>query len=402
MNAPAKPHEITLDDKYTLDRGRAFMTGTQALVRLPMLQRARDLAAGLNTAGFISGYRGSPIGSFDQALWRAKKHLAEQPHPFPARRERGPRRDLDLGHAAAQPVSGRQVRRRVRHVVRQGARASTVAATCSSTPTPPAPGSTAACWCLPATTTPPSPPRSPTRASTYSRPAAYRCCIRRACRSTSTRPARLGHVALLRLLGRLQVRHRRDRIRRLGGYRSAPRADRAARGFRPAAGRPQHPLARRHPRAGSPPARLQGLCRARLCARQPPRPPRLGLAGRAAGHHHHRQGLRRHDAGAGRPGHRRARRRATSGSASTRSPCPGRSSRRARASSPKAWRRFWWSRKSASSSSTRSRKSSTTGARTCACRAWSASSTTTASGASPKASPRAPGSCPRITNSRPR
>jgi indolepyruvate ferredoxin oxidoreductase len=76
MNAPARLQEITLEDKYTLDSGRAFMTGTQALVRLPMLQRARDLAAGLNTAGFVSGYRGSPIGSFDQALWRAKEHLA--------------------------------------------------------------------------------------------------------------------------------------------------------------------------------------------------------------------------------------------------------------------------------------------------------------------------------------
>jgi len=75
MNAPARPQEITLEDKYTLESGRAFMTGTQALVRLPMLQRARDIAAGLNTAGFISGYRGSPIGGFDQALWRAKEHL---------------------------------------------------------------------------------------------------------------------------------------------------------------------------------------------------------------------------------------------------------------------------------------------------------------------------------------
>src|SRR3989475_5556853 len=77
MNAPVRIHEVTLDDKYTLDRGRAFMTGTQALVRLPMLQRARDLAAGLNTAGFISGYRGSPIGGFDQALWKAKRYLDE-------------------------------------------------------------------------------------------------------------------------------------------------------------------------------------------------------------------------------------------------------------------------------------------------------------------------------------
>jgi len=77
MNAPVPHHEITLDDKYALRSGRAFMTGTQALVRLPMLQRVRDLAAGLSTAGFISGYRGSPLGGFDQALWKARKFLDE-------------------------------------------------------------------------------------------------------------------------------------------------------------------------------------------------------------------------------------------------------------------------------------------------------------------------------------
>jgi len=75
MNAPAKFHEVTLDDKYTLDSGRVFLTGTQALVRLPMLQRERDLAAGLSTAGFISGYRGSPLGGIDQGMHGAKKHL---------------------------------------------------------------------------------------------------------------------------------------------------------------------------------------------------------------------------------------------------------------------------------------------------------------------------------------
>ncbi|HSV68963.1 MAG TPA: indolepyruvate ferredoxin oxidoreductase family protein [Methylibium sp.] len=67
---------VTLDDKYALESGRAFMSGVQALVRLPMLQRVRDAAAGLDTAGFISGYRGSPLGSYDQALWAAKQHLA--------------------------------------------------------------------------------------------------------------------------------------------------------------------------------------------------------------------------------------------------------------------------------------------------------------------------------------
>jgi indolepyruvate ferredoxin oxidoreductase len=67
--------KASLEDKYTLDSGRVFLTGTQALIRLMMLQRTRDQLAGLNTAGFISGYRGSPLGGLDQALWRAQKHL---------------------------------------------------------------------------------------------------------------------------------------------------------------------------------------------------------------------------------------------------------------------------------------------------------------------------------------
>lgn len=66
---------VTLDDKYTLDSGHVFITGTQALVRLPMVQKRLDLLQGLNTAGFISGYRGSPLGGFDQALWKAAKYL---------------------------------------------------------------------------------------------------------------------------------------------------------------------------------------------------------------------------------------------------------------------------------------------------------------------------------------
>ncbi|CAN5243586.1 indolepyruvate ferredoxin oxidoreductase family protein [soil metagenome] len=71
------PRDVTLDDKYSLDRGTAYMSGTQALVRLPMLQKVRDDAVGLNTGGFISGYRGSPLGGVDQALWKAKKYLKQ-------------------------------------------------------------------------------------------------------------------------------------------------------------------------------------------------------------------------------------------------------------------------------------------------------------------------------------
>jgi indolepyruvate ferredoxin oxidoreductase len=66
---------VTLDDKYTLSRGPAFMSGVQALVKLPMLQRQRDLALGKNTAGFVSGYRGSPLGGYDQALAKAEQYL---------------------------------------------------------------------------------------------------------------------------------------------------------------------------------------------------------------------------------------------------------------------------------------------------------------------------------------
>ncbi len=66
---------VKLDDKYNQASGVALMNGTQALVRLPILQRQADKARGWNTAGFISGYRGSPIGNYDLELWRAQKHL---------------------------------------------------------------------------------------------------------------------------------------------------------------------------------------------------------------------------------------------------------------------------------------------------------------------------------------
>ncbi|WP_169544725.1 indolepyruvate ferredoxin oxidoreductase family protein [Sneathiella aquimaris] len=76
--------DVTLNDKYELEKGRIFLTGIQALVRLPLMQRARDRAAGLNTAGFISGYRGSPLGGYDQALWAInpllkKNHIHFEP-----------------------------------------------------------------------------------------------------------------------------------------------------------------------------------------------------------------------------------------------------------------------------------------------------------------------------------
>ena len=79
MNAPLPDHirkaieTVSLDDKYALNHGLAFMSGVQALVKLPMLQRVRDQQVGKNTAGFVSGYRGSPLGGYDQALVKAEK-----------------------------------------------------------------------------------------------------------------------------------------------------------------------------------------------------------------------------------------------------------------------------------------------------------------------------------------
>jgi indolepyruvate ferredoxin oxidoreductase len=66
---------VTLDDKYSLDETRVFATGYQALIRLCLMQKERDRRAGLNTAGFVTGYRGSPLGGLDQQFVRAKRHL---------------------------------------------------------------------------------------------------------------------------------------------------------------------------------------------------------------------------------------------------------------------------------------------------------------------------------------
>src|ERR1700754_757072 len=77
MNVALARPEATLDSRYTAVEGWVYMTGTQALVRLPIQQRLRDAAAGLNTGGYISGYRGSPLGRYDIELWRAAPQLKQ-------------------------------------------------------------------------------------------------------------------------------------------------------------------------------------------------------------------------------------------------------------------------------------------------------------------------------------
>jgi indolepyruvate ferredoxin oxidoreductase len=75
MDARAIDRSYRLEDRYARPDGRLFMSGTQALVRLMLEQAAADRDAGLNTAGFVSGYRGSPLGGVDQEFWKAAKHL---------------------------------------------------------------------------------------------------------------------------------------------------------------------------------------------------------------------------------------------------------------------------------------------------------------------------------------
>ncbi len=70
-------HDVSLDDKFDLSKDRIFVSGAQAIVRMLLMQRERDRLAGLNTAGFVSGYRGSPLGGLDLQLWKARKQLEQ-------------------------------------------------------------------------------------------------------------------------------------------------------------------------------------------------------------------------------------------------------------------------------------------------------------------------------------
>ncbi|MEK0084804.1 indolepyruvate ferredoxin oxidoreductase family protein [Benzoatithermus flavus] len=78
LAAPTIDRHYTLDDRYRRTSGRIFLTGIQALVRLPLMQRRLDRLQGLNTAGFVTGYRGSPVAGLDEALVQAEKLLAEE------------------------------------------------------------------------------------------------------------------------------------------------------------------------------------------------------------------------------------------------------------------------------------------------------------------------------------
>ena len=348
--------DYALEDRYRLDKGRVYLTGIQALVRLPMMQRQRDLAAGLNTAGFISGYRGSPLGGVDQALWKAQEHLerhnikfqpgvneelaatavwgTQQVNLFP-----GAKYDGVFAHVVRQGPGRRSLRRRVqarelrRHVeARRRAR------------------------CSPATTTAAKsstlPHQSEHEFAAAMIPVLYPAGVQ------EILDLGLHGFAMSRylgLLGRLQgdLRHRREL-----GVASTSIRDRVdivvPDDFAAAAGR-------RSTSAGPTrrSTRKRGCTDYKIYAALAIAAPTGSTASssirrrRALGIIDHRQELPRRAARRSTTSASTRPRRARSASACTRSACPGRSSPTACASSPRGSRKSWSSRRSARSSSTR-------------------------------------------------
>ena len=71
-------HDVSLADRYDLTKNQVLLNGTQALVRMMLMQSARDRAAGHNTAGYVTGYRGSPLGAVDFQMTRARQSLKKR------------------------------------------------------------------------------------------------------------------------------------------------------------------------------------------------------------------------------------------------------------------------------------------------------------------------------------
>ena len=138
--------EVTLDDKYDLGKSRIFVTGFQALVRLCLMQKELDRRAGLKTAGYVTGYRGSPLGGLDNQFLRAAAVSSKRPtsasRPASTKTLPPPRcgarnRPSCAAKASMTACSGSGTAK---------VPASTAPATCSATPISPAPRRTAACW----------------------------------------------------------------------------------------------------------------------------------------------------------------------------------------------------------------------------------------------------------------
>jgi len=82
LGGPVMRHDVSLNDRFDLEKSPVLLNGTQALVRLLLMQRAPDRLAGHNTAGLVTGYRGSPLGAVDQTMARARAILEPQAIQF--------------------------------------------------------------------------------------------------------------------------------------------------------------------------------------------------------------------------------------------------------------------------------------------------------------------------------
>ena len=400
-------HDVSLTDRFDLDKRTVLLGGIQALVRVLLMQKARDEAAGLKTAGYATGYRGSPLGGVDQQMWKARKAAAGGRRQVRARPQRGPRRHRPLGHASRSNLHGEG---RVQGVFglwygkgpgvdRCGDvfRHANMAGTAEF-------GGVVACLGDDHT-------GESSTVLHHSEFALGRChdadpLPRRRAGGAGLRPPRLVALALHRLLGRAEMRQGHHRGHRGRRRRPAPPDDRDPDRLRDARGRSQHPPRRHARRPGGAAARLQALRRRSVRARQPDRPPGLGQRRRA----------RSASSPAASPGSTPSTRStssvstrpnaAASASPPTRSAWSGRSTWRASASGRTTSSSSSSSRRSASSSRCRSRRRSST---TAAAAASSAGRTSTARRSSRSSrrstrsrSPAPSARCSRSTASRPR
>ena len=168
---------MRLDDKYTQERGRVYLTGIQALVRLPIDQMRLDRRAGLNTGAFISGYEGSPLGGYDLALESRRQPAAGASHPFRPGRERGSRGDVGFRQPDPSRAGRVEGRWRRRHLVRQGSRRRSLRRHFPARESRRLPAATAPRSCWPATIIPARARRFRIRATSALTTSACRSCI---------------------------------------------------------------------------------------------------------------------------------------------------------------------------------------------------------------------------------
>ena len=188
-DVPANLADYQLVDRFRVEDGRVFLSGLQAVARLPVDQLRIDRRHGLNTAAFVSGYQGSPVGTFQEEVSRSAACRARPAAGGAPRSQRGAGGDVGDGQPARRLAPREALRRRARRVVRQGARASTAPTTPSATPCSPAPPTTAAWSPWSATTRRRSRRRCPARATPRWSTCTCRSSSPATCRRRSTSPA---------------------------------------------------------------------------------------------------------------------------------------------------------------------------------------------------------------------